>query len=213
MIGISVTLLDSPINWGKAITLTEGDHPSLPLLLTPNRQLRCYRQSTPWLRPATRSFWLLIPFGSRLSQFLSKCLDPHYIRSVGSKHGGTEVYSAVRIYPSFTFLSHPFSGTHETVLIQDVQSLLQLGSIEEVSPHHQGKGFYSYFGWENKPREGLRPILDLWKLNKYIFKKFHMVTVACIILYVDYDCFVVLDLKDACFHVIHHSVVTVDSYS
>ncbi|KAG6937621.1 ORF I polyprotein, partial [Chelydra serpentina] len=93
--------------------------------------------------------------------------------------------------------------SHEQLLYQEVQALLELGAVEEVPQEFRGKGFYSRYFLVPKAKGGLQPILDLRNLNKYIVNlKFHMVSLATIIPSLDPgDWYAALDMKDAYFHI------------
>ena len=67
-------------------------------------------------------------------------------------------------------------------------------------------GFYSRYFAVPKKDGGLRPILDLRDLNTYLNpRKFRMVTLEGIVhLLKEGDWFVVVDLKDAYFHITIH---------
>ncbi|KAG6931685.1 ORF 3, partial [Chelydra serpentina] len=93
--------------------------------------------------------------------------------------------------------------SHEQLLYQEVQELLNLGAVEEVPQEFRGKGFYSRYFLVPKAKGGLRPILDLRNLNKYIVNlKFRVVSLATIIPSLDPgDWYAALDMKDAYFHI------------
>ncbi len=105
-----------------------------------------------------------------------------------------------------------FNGVHLTVvnsaakasvLQQELSSLLQKGAIEEVPQSEVERGFFSrYFLVPNRDG-GLRPILDLRRLNLSLYKgKFKMLTMRTIMSQVrEGDWFVTIDLKDAYFHI------------
>ncbi|XP_053882102.1 serine/threonine-protein phosphatase 6 regulatory subunit 3-like [Malaclemys terrapin pileata] len=112
--------------------------------------------------------------------------------------------------PDTTSAAHTSSGStlvkrdfpHENLLAQEVEGLLQLGAMEEVPHEYRNKGFYSQYYLIPKARGGLRPILDLQDLSKYLKKlKFHMVSLTSIIPSLDPgDWYATLDLKDMYFH-------------
>ncbi len=80
----------------------------------------------------------------------------------------------------------PFDGVHLTVvnsaakasvLQQELSSLLQKGAIEEVPQSEVERGFFSRYFLVPKRDGGLRPILDLRRLNLSLYKgKFKMLT-------------------------------------
>ncbi len=105
-----------------------------------------------------------------------------------------------------------FDGVHLTVvnstakasvLQQELSSLLQKGAIEEVPQSEVERGFFSRYFLVPKRDGGLRPILDLRRLNLSLYKgKFKMLTMRTIMSQVqEGDWFVTIDLKDAYFHI------------
>ncbi len=105
-----------------------------------------------------------------------------------------------------------FNGVHLTVvnsaakasvLQQELSSLLQKGAIEEVPQSEVERGFFSRYFLVPKRDGGLRPILDLRRLNLALYKgKFKMLTMRTIMSQVqEGDWFVTIDLKDAYFHI------------
>ncbi len=91
------------------------------------------------------------------------------------------------------------SASKASVLQQELSSLLQKGAIEEVPQLDVERGFFSRYFLVPKMDGGLRPILDLRRLN---FGKFKMLTIKTIMSQVqEGDWFVTIDLKDAYFHI------------
>ncbi len=84
-----------------------------------------------------------------------------------------------------------------------LSSLLQKGAIEEVPQSEVERGFFSRYFLVPKRDGGLRPILDLRRLNLSLYKgKFKMLTMRTIMSQVqEGDWFVTIDLKDAYFHI------------
>ncbi len=72
-----------------------------------------------------------------------------------------------------------------------------------VPPLDRESGFYSRYFVVPKKDGGLRPILDLWLLNRSVSRlKFRMLTVKQVVSQIrSEDWFVTIDLKDAYFHV------------
>ncbi len=89
-----------------------------------------------------------------------------------------------------------------SVLQQEVYSLLLKGAIEEVLSTDLNCGFFSRYFLVRKEDGGLRPILDLHRLNYSLYRrKFRMLTLNSILSQVqEGDWFVTVDLKDAYFH-------------
>ncbi len=95
------------------------------------------------------------------------------------------------------------SASKASVLQQELSSLLQKGAIEEIPQSDIERGFFSrYFLVPNRDG-GLRPILDLRRLNFSLYKgKFKMLTMKTIMSQIQGgDWFVTIDLKDAYFHI------------
>ncbi|XP_059381433.1 uncharacterized protein LOC132116575, partial [Carassius carassius] len=86
---------------------------------------------------------------------------------------------------------------------QEMLALLSKGAIEEVHPSQMESGFYSRYFVVPKKDGGLRPILDLRRLNLALrSSKFKMLTVKSILSQIQpNDWFVTIDLKDAYFHI------------
>ncbi len=95
------------------------------------------------------------------------------------------------------------SASKASVLQQKLSSLLQKGAIEEVPQSEVERGFFSRYFLVPKRDSGLRPILDLRRLNFSLYKgKFKMLTMRTIMSQVqEGDWFVTIDLKDAYFHI------------
>ncbi len=95
------------------------------------------------------------------------------------------------------------SAAKASVLQQELSSLLQKGAIEEVPQSEVEQGFFSRYFLVPKMDGGLRPILDLRRLNLSLYKgKFKMLTMRTIMSRVqEGDWFVTIDLKDAHFHI------------
>ncbi|XP_077060691.1 uncharacterized protein LOC143712393 [Siphateles boraxobius] len=95
------------------------------------------------------------------------------------------------------------SATQASVLQQEISSLLLKGAIEEITPGETERGFYSRYFLVPRKGGGLRPILDLRRLNFALYKgKFKMLTLKAIISQIrPGDWFVTIDLKDAYFHI------------
>ncbi len=95
------------------------------------------------------------------------------------------------------------SASKASVLQQELSSLLQKGAIEEVPHSEVEQCFFSRYFLIPKRDGGLRPILDLRRLNLSLYKgKFKMLTMRTIMSQVqEGDWFVTIDLKDAYFHI------------
>ncbi len=89
------------------------------------------------------------------------------------------------------------------MLQQELSSLLLKGAIEEVPQLDLERGFFSRYFLVLKRDSGLRPILDLRRLNLSLYKgNFKMLTLMTIISQIQVgDWFVTVDLKDAYFHI------------
>ncbi len=94
------------------------------------------------------------------------------------------------------------SASKASVLQQELSSLLQKGAIEEIAQLDIERGFFSRYFLVPKGDGGLRPILDLRRLNFSLYKgKFKMLTMKTMSQIQGGDWFVTIDLKDAYFHI------------
>ncbi len=94
-------------------------------------------------------------------------------------------------------------GENTRVLRSEVMTLLEKGAIEMVPPALSESGFYSRYFLVPKKDGGLRPILDLRRLNHALMRRpFRMITLKQILSQIcTGDWFCSLDLKDAYFHI------------
>ncbi len=95
------------------------------------------------------------------------------------------------------------NASKASVLQQELSSLLQKGAIEEIPQSDIERGFFSSYFLVPKRDGGLRPILDLRRLNFSLYKgKFKMLTMKTIMSQIQGgNWFVTIDLKDAYFHI------------
>ncbi len=89
------------------------------------------------------------------------------------------------------------------MLQQELSSLQQKGAIEEIPQSDIEQGFFSRYFYVPKRDGGLRPILDMRRLNLSLYKgKFKMLTMKTIMSQIQgKDWFVTINLKDAYFHI------------
>ncbi len=134
---------------------------------------------------------------------------------MGASTGGIVLgspHDSVRLHTSVWEKSPCFDGVQLTVvnsaskasvLQQVLSSLLQKGAIEEIPQSDIERGFFSRYFLVPKRDGGLRPILDLRRLNFSLYKgKFKMLTMKTIMSQIQGgDWFVTIDLKDAYFHI------------
>ncbi|XP_065276718.1 deleted in malignant brain tumors 1 protein-like [Emys orbicularis] len=86
------------------------------------------------------------------------------IEEVPQEFRGKRFYSRYFLIPKAKGGLQPIldlDPCHERLLLQEVQSLLALGAIEEVPQEFRGKRFYSRYFLIPKAKGGLQPILDL----------------------------------------------------
>ena len=95
------------------------------------------------------------------------------------------------------------SGQAATVLRDEIFSLLGKNAIREVPLDQSRNGFYSKYFLVKKKGGGMRPILDLRSLNKYLKRfRFKMLTNAALLRMMRRgDWYATIDLKDAFFHI------------
>ncbi len=100
-------------------------------------------------------------------------------------------------------VSTSVQGENSRVLRSEVMTLLEKGAIEMVSPALSESGFYSRYFLVPKKDGGLRPILDLRRLNHALMRRpFRMITLKQILSQIcTEDWFCSLDLKDAYIHI------------
>ncbi len=100
-------------------------------------------------------------------------------------------------------VSTSVQGENARVLRSEVMTLLEKGAIEMVPPALSESGFYSRYFLVPKKDGGLRPILDLRRLNHALMRRpFRMITLKQILSQIHTgDWFCSLDLKDAYFHI------------
>ncbi|XP_029973330.1 uncharacterized protein LOC115407110 [Salarias fasciatus] len=107
--------------------------------------------------------------------------------------------------PRFSGIVHSQArGESARVLQEEIHSLLEKRAICVVPPGQCQSGFYSrYFLVPKRGGTGIRPILDLRALNKYLRTyQFRMLTHASLLRMVRRnDWFTSVDLKDAYFHI------------
>lgn len=106
--------------------------------------------------------------------------------------------------PSFSGVIHSRArGTEASILQQEIEALKHKGAIRIVPPGQCQAGFYSRYFLVPKKGGGLRPIMDLRALNKYLRTyTFRMLTHTTLVRFVRQgDWFVSIDLKDAYFHI------------
>ncbi len=125
---------------------------------------------------------------------------------LGSPHDSVRLYSSVwEKSPRFdgVQLTVVNSASKASVLQQELSSLLQKGAIEEIPQSDIERGFFSRYFLVPKRDGGLRPILDLRRLNFSLYKgKFKMLTMKTIMSQIQGgDWVVTIDLKDAYFHI------------
>ena len=141
--------------------------------------------------------------GGRLKQFAS------FWRSLGVDRW---VEDLVTIGHSLEFTEKPPLGLRirwtllrdprqASILAAEISELLQKDAIEVADP--KSMGFYSTFFVVPKKDGGLRPILNLKPLNRYVvYKKFTMETAKSVLQYLsEGDWVTSMDLKDAYLHV------------
>ncbi len=164
---------------------------------------RCFQAfSTPNLRyvfPCT-TLWSLCH-----TSFTNGSVYPGYRCGFSAQFEPVTLFSLGEIPPRFdgVHLTVVNSASKASVLQQELSSLLQKGAIEEVPQSEVEQGFFSRYFLVPKRDGGLRPILDLRRLNLSLYEgKFKMLTMRTIMSQVqEGDWFVTIDLKDAYFHI------------
>ncbi len=127
--------------------------------------------------------WKLLP---NVSQWVLHTVERGYKTQFGSRP------------PLFNGVFPNMVGPEQSLVMeQEVETLLRKEAIEVESR------FYSRYFVVSKKDGGLRPILDLRKLNRSVMRlKFRMLTIKQVVSQMrSEDWFVTVDLKDAHFHV------------
>lgn len=111
--------------------------------------------------------------------------------------------------PAFTGINSTdmfLDPTSKQCILEEVQNLLEKDAIELVSKDHSREGFYSRLFLIPKKGGGMRPILNVKPLNKFVRKeKFKMQTVRTILQSLNKgDWAGKVDLKDAYFQIPVH---------
>ncbi len=201
---------------GSLLQHTDPCRPSFsPVLHSPSSQTRT---AGAFLRGGGRHFFHAFPTPQVKYVFLSTTLCFLYRISFtnGSAYQGYRFEFSAQFGPATHFslggIPPRFDGVQLTVinsaskasvLQQELSSLLQKGAIEEIPQSDIEQGFFSRYFLVPKRDGGLRPILDLRRLNLSLYKgKFKMLTMKTIMSQIQGgDWFVTIDLKDAYFHI------------
>ncbi|XP_029937836.1 uncharacterized protein LOC115380768 [Myripristis murdjan] len=141
------------------------------------------------------------PLSRRRDRWQALAASPWVLRTISR---GYRLQFAVAP-PRFSGIIHSQArGESARVLQEEILSLLNKGAVSVVPPAQIQSGFYSrYFLVPKRGGNGIRPILDLRALNKFLRKyKFRMLTHASLLRLVrQNDWFTSIDLKDAYFHI------------
>ena len=106
--------------------------------------------------------------------------------------------------PLYSGIRHTrLHGDGASVLLEEVEGLLQKSAVELVPPGQEGDSFYSTFFTVPKKDGGIRPILNLKPFNVCLAKhRFKMETLQSILSAAQPGTWLAsVDLKDAYFHV------------
>ena len=142
--------------------------------------------------------------GCRLIQFAdrwSEITQDQWILDVVQE--GLQLNFQIPPHMSGTRVTCTQNNVQSQCLLEEVESLLGKQAIERVPQGQEGLGFYSTFFTVQKKGEGLRPILNLRPLNKFLkVQHFKMETLRSIIRAMEIgDWVAALDLKDAYLHI------------
>jgi len=191
------------------LSIPRGGRPATVLLTRPqgSRGIRCLTvappgppeaggQGTEGLGPAVGYF-----SQQQLNYWVAQASDPWVVSTLTQGYKlqfrcRPPVFSRVKM----TTINDP---AKEVALNQELSVLLAKGAIEPVDPILEPGGFYSTYFLIRKKGGGLRPILDLRELNKFLkILPFHMLSTADVLRTVARgEWFTSIDLKDAYFHV------------
>ncbi len=109
--------------------------------------------------------------------------------------------------PRFNSMNPTLVGPEQALVMErEVETLLRKEAIEVVPPRERESGFYSRYFIVPKKDGRLHPILDLRQLNRSVSRlKFKMLTLKQVMSQIkSKDWFVMIDLKDAYFHISIH---------
>ncbi|XP_023819243.1 uncharacterized protein LOC105357907 [Oryzias latipes] len=144
-----------------------------------------------------------MPLGplSDKSQQWRHCGAPDWVISTVTKGYRLQFASTPPLFNGI--LQSQARGQNARILQEEIKTLQGKRAIQLVPPEQAHSGFYSRYFLVPKRGGGLRLILDLRALNKYLRKyKFRMLTHAGLVRFMrPGDWFVSIDLKDAYFHV------------
>ena len=140
------------------------------------------------------------PLARRLTQWELCGASPWVLRTVAK---GYRLQFAMRPPAFGEVLFSDAQGQAGEVLRLEILSLLDKKAIREVPLCQSRGGFYSRYFLVKKKGGGLRPILDLRMLNRYLKAfKFKMLTAKSLVRSLrQNDWFTSIDLKDAYFHI------------
>ncbi|XP_069616023.1 uncharacterized protein [Ranitomeya imitator] len=154
----------------------------------------------------TNSSNYIPPVGGRLKQFRQQweeiTINTWAIKLISS--GLTLDF--IRTPPDSFLLTTLRSRPQQEALETEVKTLLRKQVLVEVPSSQRGRGFYSPLFLINKPDGSFRTIINLRKLNSFIRPKtFKMESIRSAIKNLFPNCYmVVLDLKDAYYHIPIH---------
>lgn len=156
--------------------------------------------ASPTVQPGASAGSTLGPLADRAPQWRACVMSDWVLKTVTR---GYRLQFA-SIPPKFnTVLQSQAEGEKARILQEEINSLLYKGAVRIVPPEEKQNGFYSRYFLVPKRGGGLRPILDLRALNRYMRQyKFRMLTHAALMKFVrPGDWFMSIDLKDAYFHI------------
>ena len=181
-----------PLRWPPGQT-----HAALPVTILPRKGATAPRLEPLMVEGLQRMSTLSL----RRERWAALAASPWVLQTIS--RGYRLQFAAVP--PRFAGIIHSQAqGESARVLQEEILSLLNKGAICVVPPAQCQSGFYSrYFLVPKRGGSGIRPILDLPALNKFLRKyKFRMLTHASLLRLVRQDdWFTSVDLKDAYFHV------------
>ncbi len=153
------------------------------------------------LHPCSRSLEFIQPLATRAEAWQAIPGVSDWVMGI-IKRGYSLQFA--RRPPRFSgMVSTLVQGENARVLRSEVMTLLEKGAIEMVPPALSESGFYSRYFLVPKKDGGLRPILDLRRLNHALMRRpFRMITLKQILSQIrTEDWFCSLDLKDPYFHI------------
>ena len=193
--------LRRPAAVGRGLNVVTVDTTPEPRAHTVKRRSQTQFRATPGAAPLQKSTELaLTPLASCLQAWLQIGVHPWVLSTISK---GYKLQFARRPPACGEVLFSQASGPAAKVLRDEITSLLVKRAIRVVPPVQSNNGFYSRYFLVKKKGGGMRPILDLRALNRFLkVYRFKMLTSKALLRMMRRgDWYTTLDLRDAYFHI------------